>query len=331
VSIYLGETPLANNAVSRNIGEIIQSTIPLNDAGLHLLDGALISSTGSYAKFVNYIAGLVSNYPDLFTTEANWQSSVSTYGVCGKFVYDSTNNTVRLPKITGFTEGTIDPTTLGNLTQAGLPNITGRFGASIPANHAKSASGAFQGITIGSSSSLDMGGGSAVSLAAGTVYGYDFNASHSSSIYGNSSTVQPQAIKVLYYIVIASSITNELNLDVADMADKDFSNITSTGTSLASSWSMPSSRYIDLTLGASDSTYTAPANGWIEFVKESTGSQYFQFRNYTSGWFNNVSTPSSGQYLSIFAPVYKGDTFKIEYNLGGVTARFRFYYTEGEN
>lgn len=101
-----------------------------------------------------------------------------------------------------------------------------------------------------------------------------------------------------------------------------------------SSWlsglGMPSSKYIDLTLGASGSTYTAPANGWIEFVKQSTGAQYFQFANNTSGWFNNISTPDSGQYLSIFAPVYRGDSFKLEYNLGGVTARFRFYYAEGE-
>lgn len=33
-----------------------------------------------------------------FTTEANWQSAVSIYGVCGKYVYDSENNTIRLPK-----------------------------------------------------------------------------------------------------------------------------------------------------------------------------------------------------------------------------------------
>ena len=35
------------------------------------------------------------------------------------------------------------------------------------------------------------------------------------------------------------------------------------GRSLLSSLSMPSSKYIDLTLGASGTTYTAPANGWI--------------------------------------------------------------------
>ena len=83
----------------RNIGEIVESTVPLTDAGLHLLDGALISGSGSYSDFVTYIAGLVSTYPDLFETEANWQTSVTDYGVCGKFVYDSVNNTVRLPKV----------------------------------------------------------------------------------------------------------------------------------------------------------------------------------------------------------------------------------------
>ena len=41
---------------SRNIGEIISSTMPLVDAGLHLLDGSLIRGGGVYDDFVNYIA-----------------------------------------------------------------------------------------------------------------------------------------------------------------------------------------------------------------------------------------------------------------------------------
>jgi len=32
------------------------------------------------------------------TPEANWQAIVSRYGVCGKFVYDAENETVRIPK-----------------------------------------------------------------------------------------------------------------------------------------------------------------------------------------------------------------------------------------
>ena len=68
-----------------NIGEIVTSAIPLTDAGLHLLDGALISGNGSYNAFVTYIASLVSTYPNLFVTESTWQNTVNTYGVCGKF------------------------------------------------------------------------------------------------------------------------------------------------------------------------------------------------------------------------------------------------------
>ena len=89
----------------RKIGEIVTSTIPLSDAGLHLLDGALISGAGAYADFVTYIASIYNSSLNYFCTEAQWQASVSQYGVCGKFVYDSVNNTVRLPKITGFIEG----------------------------------------------------------------------------------------------------------------------------------------------------------------------------------------------------------------------------------
>lgn len=103
MSLYLGTNLISGVATpvegARNIGQIVQSTIPLSDAGLHLLDGSLISGSGSYADFVTYISNLDLS-AGYFCTEAEWQTSVTTYGVCGKFVYDSVNNTVRLPKRT---------------------------------------------------------------------------------------------------------------------------------------------------------------------------------------------------------------------------------------
>ena len=178
----------------RVIGQIIQSTIPLTDGGLHLLDGALIEGSGSYTDFVSYIAGLYSSgdYSSIFETEANWQTSVNTYGVCGKFVYNSINNTVRLPKITGFTEGTIDPTVLGNLVQAGLPNITG-YGYSVFAGSDQDFAGSALYSTTPSTVSYVTTNNS--SGLANKIYRID--ASRSNSIYDNSNTVQPQSIKVL--------------------------------------------------------------------------------------------------------------------------------------
>ena len=104
----------ADNVGGRNVGEIVESTVPLTDAGLHLLDGSLLSGSGSYADFVTHMAGVYTDHPELFTTEADWQTSVTNYGVCGKFVYDSVNNTVRLPKISD--------ETLGNTVRGGGPD-----------------------------------------------------------------------------------------------------------------------------------------------------------------------------------------------------------------
>ena len=202
---------ISNSGGARNIGEIVSSTIPLTDAGLHLLDGSLINGSGIYAEFVNYIAGLdlTANY---FCTEQEWQQSITDYGVCGKFVYDSTNNTVRIPKVTGFIEGTTDVTALGDLVEAGLPNIIGNAAQNLPMDLTTSTSsgaiytivsgGKFGGMNSGSSHSWQ---------------GLYFDASRASSIYGNSTTVQPQTIKAFYYIVVATSTKTSIRVDIDEI------------------------------------------------------------------------------------------------------------------
>ena len=79
MSLYLGENLVSGVALpiepTRNIGQIIQSTIPLTDAGLHLLDGSVIQGDGIYSGFVNYIKNLYDGgeYTTIFETENNWQ------------------------------------------------------------------------------------------------------------------------------------------------------------------------------------------------------------------------------------------------------------------
>lgn len=189
---------------TRDIGELVKACFPISDASLHLLDGSVIQGSGIYTRFVTYMAGLVSSYPNAFTTEASWQSSVSNYGVCGKFVYDSVNNTIRLPKITGFVEGTTDPTALGELVQAGLPEIEATWRSS----QDLTPTGAAYRINSGQTG---FGSGD---------YGSDtgFKASLYNSIYGNSDTVQPQSIKALYYIVIANSTKTDIEVDIDEIA-----------------------------------------------------------------------------------------------------------------
>ena len=250
-----------DNSLYRMLGEIVQSTIPLTDAGLHLLDGSLLSY-GSYKSFIDYIAGLYTsgNYSALFETEANWQTAVTTYGVCGKFVYDSTNNTVRLPKITGFTEATITPSSLGDLTAAGLPNITGSYSKTAGNNALLNAqtseitaTGALYTSNQASTNYLNAG------ASATVVRGIGVDASLSNPIYGNSNTVQPQSIKVLYYIVVATTAKTDIQVDIDEIAtdlngkaDTDLSNVPSSKAILTES-------YVNGT-----SWYRVYSDGWCE-------------------------------------------------------------------
>lgn len=228
---------IENNVISaptinaRNIGELVPSVLPLTDAGLHLLDGSLIDGNGIYGDFVDYIAGLYEENPtaSYFTSEANWQNTVTTYGSCGKFVYNTELNTVRLPKIFDIIQGTSDINALGSLVEAGLPNIEGEFkdDHTILKKDNSTNSGAIKSVY---SQNVGRYGNSTAASEWG--YGFVFDASNSNPIYGNSDTVQPQTIKVLFYIVVANSsrkdigVNTEKNIvDNSLKADKDFSNV----------------------------------------------------------------------------------------------------------
>ena len=403
---------LKYNNSSRIIGEIIQSTLPLTDAGLHLLNGEVIGKGGSYAAFVDYIAEIYTNsiYRNfLFTTEADWQTSVNTYGVCGKFVYtpdstetyyawyssedsmwyytasatpsandnyyhiydggqlisdgivssysgtqitlvsdfghtqtaerDSTKDTtlsatVRLPKITGFTEGAITPFSLGDLVEAGLPNITGGLNSSGSVEWLTTNVYGFGAFTRTGGSSSNATGSASGSRGN---QGFGFDASRSSSIYGNSSTVQPQAIKVLYYIVIATSAKQDIEIDIdkvaTDLNNKagtDLVNINDTGEKIIVHNTMLSGTYKDLTFGASGTTYTAPTDGWVYFFGNNTGSGgcYFLIENTTKGYSKQDQLTSGYGSPNMLLPVSKGDIYQITYQ-NVSSNKFRFYYDYG--
>ena len=177
-------------------------------------------STGiSYGWLVHYVSIVARTSVPYVAPSAEdaWQAQVAEYGVCGKFVYDPEANTVRLPKITGFVEGASGVHNLGDLVQAGLPNITGTFDADYLTSPGTVANvtGAFYDAGVGSKY------GSSGATGNTDVLGLD--ASLSNNIYGNSTTVQPQAIKVLYYIVVATSAKTDIQIDidnvVADLND----------------------------------------------------------------------------------------------------------------
>ena len=105
-----------------------------------------------------------------------------------------------------------------------------------------------------------------------------------------------------------------------------------------SSWmsglGMPSNRYIDLTIGASPTQFTAPANGWFNvWAKGSTTSnnKYLEIINNTTGIAQGVYGTSNFHY-KCHLPARKGDKITVQYNnMESAPDRCRFVYAEGEN
>lgn len=284
---YWEKQDLGGNG-GRNVGEIISSTLPLTDAGLHLLDGARLSGDGIYKEFVEYIADLYTENPNAnyFTDETTWQASVTQYGVCGKFVYDSVNNTVRLPKITGIVEGTTDVSALGDLVEAGLPNITGTMKG--VDDNSWNYTGAFYEIEQGGSS-----GGTNNGSRPG------FDASRSSSIYGNSTTVQPQTIKVLYYIVVATSTKTDIEVDIDEIATDLNGKADVDGTNMALSVKNFDGQWVDI--GLQNIISNTSVNGTTDVTSSLSSILPDDNYNYEVLVRGSVSSSStSGQLCSLY-------------------------------
>ena len=91
---------------------------------------------------------------------------------------------------------------------------------------------------------------------------------------------------------------------------------------------MPSNSYVDLTLGASGASYTAPADGWVSLVKTATAIN--QFISLSTPTISTVCiAPLANAGLGLFLPVKQNDTFYTTYDAGGTTNHFRFIYAVG--
>ena len=125
---------------------------------------------------------------------------------------------------------------------------------------------------------------------------------------------------------IASFWATSLN----EKMNKDISNITSTAKSTISGWSMPSNRYIDLTIGAHGSSYTAPANGWFAIRGYTHSDAFLWLSNNSNQIMQAGSAYNSTAKGGVCIPCKRGDTISIGY-YGGKLDFVRFIYAEGEN
>ena len=126
-------------------------------------------------------------------------------------------------------------------------------------------------------------------------------------------------------------ITEDLN----DKADVDMNNtvnhLGTTASNFFAGIGMPSHRYINLTLNASnEGSYTAPANGYFAInMTADAAAQHINMINTSNDGFSVEGVSAkSGNVVRQYIPVLKGDIITIGY--ATVTlGYFRFYYAEG--
>lgn len=141
-------------------------------------------------------------------TPEEYDAFINTYGQCSYWMVDKDNGYFRTPKIKDgtFLQQAMSGAEIGKMYDAGLPNITGEL--AIDYSHAQSlsnynnaitAAGALQKTAV--TRTFYRPSSYSTSNISGLV-SVDIDASRSSTLYGASTTVQPVAIAVRYFVTI---------------------------------------------------------------------------------------------------------------------------------
>ncbi len=315
----------------------------------------------------------------------------NTNGVAWYYGVDTANARIFLPRNDWFTQNG-STTDVGKFVKAGLPNITGVLTGLDSGGTTPEASGAFS-----KTSTITLHGRGTQNSAHSN---FEFKASNSNAIYGKSTTVQPKAVKKIFYMCVGNTDVESAITDVIDITTSENDTIplgwstyqsgrTPSSAFLASlgqqnsgtlystfytefsakigqafgagfvkahtasditdydlvinqddqtfrlpllngSEDLPSNKYDNLTLNASGSTYTAPANGWFYLYKTGNANQYMRGDNTTNHYTVYASCPNfNGAAPDILVPCKKGDSVTIAYDVSGATQAFRFIYAVG--
>lgn len=151
----------------------------------------------------------------------------------------------------------------------------------------------------------------------------------------DTTITNPLEIGASFNNTVLKSNVKVLETDTASATKKAYSIMTksTTNNEYMGHMAMPSNKYIDLELGASGTTYTAPADGFFEIEKVANSSliadeKYLVLRNNSTKMEYQIN--GGFQFvLSLSLWAKKGDIIIVSYNTTGATNSFRFIYTIG--
>lgn len=153
----------------------------------------------------------------------------------------------------------------------------------------------------------------------------DFDSESGYIKINNTEEIVKNLCPVFRFFINSSSDNGKISQFILNPVDK----LNWKSTEL-SGMSMPSNKYIDLTLGASGATYTAPANGWfyLNGICTSAGS-YGYISNTVTGMRYTNQTFTSNTTMAGYLPRKKGDVIICDYS-NFTKQYFRFIYAQGD-
>ena len=172
------------------------------------------------------------------------------------------------------------------------------------------------------------------SLNVGDDNGYSNIASFTGASYivgdqKDTTIINPLELGASSNNTVLKSNVRVLETDTASATKKAYNIMTKSPTNneYMSGMGMPSDKHINLELGASGSTYTAPKSGYF-FIEKVRGTGDYITAFNTNSKITYIAAVT--QYPSrLLTPCIKGDMVRIDYNLTGNTTAFMFVYAQG--
>lgn len=245
-------------------------------------------------------------------TETAWQSIASANGgYCPYYSQGNGSTTFRTPKFAPFMQVAIASGDVGTYHQAGLPNITGRSDLGGIYKHVN-----FSGAILTEKDAGDATGATHVNAGGDQRVKITFNASKSNSIYGRSSTVQPESHNWMICVVVAGQATNIGSVDVGNVMSA-VAQVQASVSAVEAKPILNAKAYITENWSNGTSWYRKYSDGWLEqggeYTKERdtnitvTFPVAFKDTNYT------ISTSQCSRLTSSEAPVCD---FTVKTNTG---------------
>lgn len=249
--------------------------------------------------------------------ESNVTAIYNATGVAWYYIIDTTSQKFKLPRtkfgFTGLRDGA------GNYVAPGLPNITGW--AQLNDDLAFQNSGG--AITLSNSYSRDVAG----NRSSSQNHNFNLDASRSSSIYGNSTTVQPPATQMYLYFYVGR-FTQSAVAQTAGLNTELFNgklDITTFNTDGVKYCSYNTDTRIKITTTATAATKSGWLIGTIAF--SGTNKAVTVYVNSTLVWRSGWSTGSQWFAASVCLPLKEGQTYRF-YCDGTVEQNDMYFYPD---